>query len=383
MKKPKLAVQPYRHHAKYKFVLDLRAFGKGRKFFKTRSDADAEARRQKTLLEIHSREAIGLSPREMSDFITARKKLSEYSDTINEAVKFRVDYFERIRRSGVTVAQLAEEVLAAKQRDGRAPMYLADLRKRLARFCADFGNRPIATITVEELDNWLRDLPLSPKSRANFRANIGVLFSYAANRRIIDFNPIAHTAKPKLADNPPEIFGVAELRALLEEAQRTATDVLPMIAIGAFAGLREAEIQRLDWSEVDLVRGHIEVTAAKAKSARRRIVPIQSNLAAWLGPYNGMTGRVVPAGARGKIERVRKAAKLAHWPNNGLRHSFASYRLAAIHDAPRVAMELGHTSPQMLFGTYREVVRPEAAERYWKIEPQPTGENVVAFSASA
>src|SRR5215470_2230624 len=108
MKKPKLAVLRYRHHPKYKYVLDLRAFGKGRKFFKTRSEADAEARRQKSLLEIHSREAIGLSPREMSDFITARKKLAEYGDTINEAVKFRVDYFERVRRSGVTVAQLTE-----------------------------------------------------------------------------------------------------------------------------------------------------------------------------------------------------------------------------------------------------------------------------------
>jgi integrase len=146
-------------------------------------------------------------------------------------------------------------------------MCLADLQKRLARFCADSGNRPIAAITIEELDNWLRDLPLSPKSQANFRANIGVLFSYASNRRIIDFDPIAHTAKPKLPYNPPEIFAVDELRGLLEAAQRAETDVLPMIAIGAFAGLREAEIQRLDWSEVDLARGHVEVKAAKAKIA--------------------------------------------------------------------------------------------------------------------
>jgi len=284
MKKPKLAVQPYRHHPKYKFVLDLRPYGKGRKFFKTRTDADAEARRQKSLLEIHSREAIGLSPREMSDFITARTKLAEYGDTINEAVKFRVDYFERVRRSRLTVAQLTDEVLAAKQRDGRAPMYLADLRKRLARFCADFGKHPIAAITVEELDNWLRDLPLSPKSRANFRANIGVLFSYAANRRMIEFNPITHTAKPKLPDNPPEIFAVDDLQALLGNAKHAQKDVVPMLAIGAFAGLREAEIQRLDWSEVDLARGHIEVKAAKAKSARRRIIPILPNLAAWLRP---------------------------------------------------------------------------------------------------
>jgi integrase len=78
---------------------------------------------------------------------------------------------------------------------------------------------------------------------------------------------------------------------------------------------------------------------------------------------------------------VRKEADLARWPKNGLRHSFASYRLAACHDAPRVAAELGHTSPQMLYSTYREVVRPEEAERYWKIEPVAEAKNVVAFAS--
>jgi integrase len=156
-----------------------------------------------------------------------------------------------------------------------------------------------------------------------------------------------------------------------------------MLAIGAFAGLREAEIQRLDWSEIDLARGHIEVKAAKAKSARRRIVPIQPNLTAWLQPYSGMTGPVVPAGARRKLARVRKATKLTRWPNNGLRHSFASYRLAEINNAPHVSVELGHTSPQMLYGTYRELVLPTEAERYWKVEPAEETEKIVAFSASA
>jgi integrase len=56
---------------------------------------------------------------------------------------------------------------------------------------------------------------------------------------------------------------------LLEAAQRTEAGVVPMLAIGAFAGLRDAEIKRLDWHEVDLSRGHIEVKAAKAKSTER------------------------------------------------------------------------------------------------------------------
>ena len=80
---------------------------------------------------------------------------------------------------------------------------------------------------------------------------------------------------------------------------------------------------------------------------------------------------------------MRKAAGLTDWPNNGLRHSFASYRLAAIHDAPRVAAELGHTSPTMLYNTYREVVMPEDTVRYWAIAPAREAENLLAFSAEA
>ena len=287
-----------------------------------------------------------------------------------------------MRRHGITVAQLVNEVLEAKRRDGRSEVYLRDLRYRLNKFVEDFGQRPIAGMTVDELDNWLRGLPYSPQSRTNYRTVIGLLFSYADSRGIVERNPISRTAKPKLIDSPPEIFTVDELRALLESANRVAPDVLPMLTIGAFAGLREAEIQRLDWSEVDLARGHIEVKAAKAKSARRRIIPIQPNLATWLQPYIGMTGPVVPVGARRKLARVRKAAKLTRWPNNGLRHSFASYRLAAIHDGPRVAVELGHTSPQMLYSTYRELVLPTEAERYWAILPTEETANVVPFSAS-
>jgi integrase len=383
MKKPKLEVRPYRHSMKNKFVLDLRAYGKGRKFFATRSAAEDECRRQEALWRKHSREAIGLSPREMSELIQAKQELAKYDEAISDAVKFRVDYLERIRRSGVTVAQLTDEVLKAKSRDGMSEAYLADLKVRLGRFSADFGTRAIAGITVEEIDDWLRNLEGSPKSRANYRTNVGVLFSYATKRRILDFNPVLHTAKPKLSDNPPEIFTVDQLRALLEAARRVEPDVLPMLAIGAFAGVRDAEIKRLDWHEIDLVRGHIEIKGAKAKSARRRIIPIQPNLAAWLRPYAAMQGSVAPEGSREKIDRACEAGKLARWPINGLRHSFASYRLATIHDAPRVASELGHTSPQMLYSTYRELVLPQEAERYWKIEPAAEGGNLVAFSVSA
>jgi integrase len=381
MRKPRIQVKPYPHSKTHKFIVDLRAFGKGRKFFKTRAEADAEAYRQRTLLERHSRALIGLSQREMSEIIAAKQKIAEYGETISDAVKFRVDYLEGVLRCKVTVAQLSQEVLEAKRKDGLSTRYIKMLGFYLKRFAQDFGDKSIAAITVEDLDAWLRALHVAPKTRENYRRNIGVLFSHAVQRRMIESNPIKFTAKPKLVDKPPEIFSVSELTALLNAAAAREPEVLPMLAIGAFAGLRDAEIRRLHWNEIDLARGFVEVTAAKSKTARRRLVPIRPNLAEWLRPYAGMTGSVVPVMARSKLERVRKVAGV-RWPHNALRHSFASYRLAAIHDAPRVASELGHTNPQLLYAHYRELVLPEEAERYWKICPAVDAGKVVAFAGT-
>ena len=210
-----------------------------------------------------------------------------------------------------------------------------------------------------------------------------MLFGVAEQRGYIDRKPVTRTSKPKLIDKAPEIFTSDEIRALLDAALTTAPDVLPMPALGAFAGVRDAELKRMHWQEVDLRRGHIEVRADKAKTAKRRIIKMQPNLAQWLAPYSAKRGSVAPRNARRKLDAVRKAAGLQQWSKNGLRHSFASYRLAATNNAQLVATELGHLSPTMLYATYRELVLPEEAERYWKIAPALDAKNVLAFANEA
>src|SRR6516165_11168749 len=106
MKKPTLKVRPYRNSKNHKFILDLRGYGKGRMFFKTRAEADAECLRQKSLLERHSREAVGLSQRAMSEVIATRDKLAEYGKTLSDAVEFYVDHLERVPRCKITLEQL-------------------------------------------------------------------------------------------------------------------------------------------------------------------------------------------------------------------------------------------------------------------------------------
>ncbi len=51
---------------------------------------------------------------------------------------------------------------------------------------------------------------------------------------------------------------------------------------------------RFGWQNVKLGRGHIENTAANAKTASRRIVPILPNLAAWLKDAAKKSGKIFP-----------------------------------------------------------------------------------------
>src|SRR4030095_16233873 len=78
-------------------------------------------------------------------------------------------------------------------------------------------------------------------------------------------------------------------------------------ALAAFTGIRSAELLRLEWSEINFEKGHIEVKAQKAKTATRRLVPIQPNLAKWLAPYRGRKGKLFQS--RRTVDGAIKFAK--------------------------------------------------------------------------
>jgi integrase len=80
------------------------------------------------------------------------------------------------------------------------------------------------------------------------------------------------------------------------------------------------------------------------------------------------------------LDTARESAGIEQWPNNALRHSFASYHLARFNDAAALALELGHTNSNLVFQHYRQLVKPKQAERYWKIAPITVGKKVVQFA---
>jgi integrase len=86
-----------------------------------------------------------------------------------------------------------------------------------------------------------------------------------------------------------EIFRPDEMTKLLEAAEPA---LIPFLTIGAFAGLRHAELQRLDWADMRLDDGFIEVKVGKAKTASRRLAPILDNLKRWLTPLRKAGGPI-------------------------------------------------------------------------------------------
>ena len=301
-------------------------------------------------------------------------------DAIIEAAKF----YKRHRADQVTrkrVADVISELIAAKEARGKSDRYVGGLRVRLKRFADTFAV-DISAVTTADVQKWLDGLKLAPQTVKNFRTCLYTLFAFAESRGYVfkGGNPVEDTESISVNGGDIQIFTPDEIAALLKAATR---EFLPFLALGAFAGLRSAEIERIEWRDIDLAGGFVHVSSDNAKTRSRRLVPIVPNLAQWLAPYAKQTGKVWK-GTTNDLRDVRavtvKASGVA-WKDNGLRHSFISYRLADIQNAAQVALEAGN-SPNVVFKHYRELVKPSMAKAWFAVAPEMPA-NVMSFAAAA
>ena len=232
------------------------------------------------------------------------------------------------------------------------------------------------------ITDWLDSLNVKAITRNNYLRLVVSALNYAKNHGYVSQNVASKIQKAKERSQPPGILTPEQTARLLETAEG---DMLAYCAIGAFAGLRRAEIERLDWSEIDFESGEsglIRVEADKSKTAQKRFVKILPNLREWLLPIRQLSGLVVGDQFSRRFVATRKAAGIHDWPDNALRHSFASYHLAHFQNAASTALELGHHDSRITFAHYRELVRPKDAGRYWNIRPAKTAEKVVPMLVS-
>jgi integrase len=340
-------------HPRYKYCIGgLRVNGKRKRlFFVTEPEAEKELRNLQIKAKRQGQAGLNMSDSLRAMAVDCARQLKPHGKTILDATSFYLHHLAATKSA--RIEKLIEDYLRSQERSQLSARHLADIRSRLGRFQEAFGERPVRTLNAVDIEDWLYGLSnngngLEPQTLINWRATLHAFFGWLLHQKLVDFNPVAGVAKPKVVRTPPAIWTPDDLRRFLAAAP---AELIPILTIGSFAGLRTAELLRLDWSEINLERALIEVRADKAKSARRRLVKVEPNLAAWLIPHGGKSGKIWPKGWRSYHEATAKLCRELEleWPENGLRHSYASYHLAHFQSAEMLALQMGHTSARILW----------------------------------
>lgn len=235
------------------------------------------------------------------------------------------------------------------------------VRSHIAKFVNLMGHKtPLADITVQHVTDWINGLGLEPRGLNNHRASLVSLLRWAYLREYVtkDLGKLIPGVKLKPSD--PGIYTPQAIRALIGAAEGPAK---VLIALGAYAGLRTAELMRICWEDI---KGG-ELYVRRSKRDKDRWVKIEPVLAALL-PEPGQEGLVYGKGIRTwhrHLEEVMKKAGV-EFVENGLRHSFASHHLVHFGNAPQTAAEMGHETPRITFNYYRQAVTREQAREYWE-----------------
>ena len=354
-----------------------------RKFFRTKEAALQALALIKAKLRKEGEKALLLPDAVRIEATECCALLAPYGIGLKDATGFYIAHHQAIHAS-CTVEAAVAEYLKMQRLKGRSERHIDDLKYRLGVFKHTFGAQKIGTLSVHEVENWLHGLGQAPKSLNNFHKAASALLSFAVKRSYAAANPFKAIDKLRVPPKAPGILSPQDCQKLLHAA---GDRVLPLIAIQAFCGVRNAETLRLNWRDIDMARGFVHVAAEAAKGARRRLVEMSPNLKEWLLPYaNRASGKLWSwkhVEYYRELKSARAKAGIEQWPSNALRHSYASYHLAFHQNAAALALQMGHTSQAMIFSNYREVVTPDEAQRYWMISPRARAGNVVPMEVQA
>ncbi len=338
-----------------------------------------------------------------SEFVEAAAKLN--GRTMGEAVEGYLRTVASVKRKDIKQAVeefLQSEVSRTKAREGqRAQLsahYAYTRAGQLLKFADAFPGAAVCDLSKEHLDAFIGSLGkmrsksrnrrtvTSAKTRNHYRAAVRQFLQWAVRK---DYLPLTHrlfeadTMRPERANTAEvSLYTPREFAALLETANET---LRPIIAIGGLAGLRTAELLRLDWADVWRISGHIEVTAGKAKTRQHRLVKICPALTAWLRPFrNQADGKLWP-----ENENIFQKVFLKFCENvevlrkpNGLRHAFCTYHLA-LHANENLTAQQAGNSPAMIHAHYKGLATKAEAGKWFNVRPSNAAANVVPFPKKA
>ena len=264
-----MRIQKTLNHGNTRWRVTISLHGKRRQRFFTSRD---EARAWLNSIEADSTGFwSNRTPEEQRDIVSA----------FNLASKRGVPIYQCILNSPVKLTPLpipdavGRYAKVIKQRSLR-PSSLKQIQLHLSQLAEKFSNQMCHKVSPSQLEEWFHTRNWKRSTIDGVLAKIGPFFSWCIRENYSENNPCKAVKRPRSDDSPPSIFTPSEAQKLLLTAFKTDPGMIPYLAIGLFAGVRPLEIQRLQ--QQDITDQYIEITAAKAKTRKRRLVSLSNNL---------------------------------------------------------------------------------------------------------
>lgn len=259
---------------------------------------------------------------------------------------------------------------------------LADIKDRLKRFAETYGTRPMPSITTADVESWLSSLRsrrnpgklteaplLGPLARNHYRATLHAFFKHAAApaRSWCERNPVADLEPEKVTGTEPKAYSPEDAAKLMQTALDQKPELVPVLALGLFCGLRVSEAIETDLAKLPRTAGEFRTTGKTGA----RMAPFTKAAAAWLSKQKRRKGNSWLKSPRMLVDDMQELFALAKVRpiDNGARHSFISYRTAELRDVARVADECGN-SVSTIKNHYRQLVTADAAKKFFEIRPE-------------
>lgn len=332
---------------------------------------EADERAQEIFKQLsHGEEILSRVDKEKAAYYVVCEQMLQGKISLMEVVRKYLKEEEKIT-SSARVQECVEKYIASMESRGLSPAHIGPVRSRLTKFMNAMPPN-LHEITVDMAGQYLEKFE-NLTTRSNERVVLNRLFTWCQAQGILPADRphvMSKTDIPKNKWKEPEIITPEHMAKVLWIAKTSYPETVVPLVLGAFAGLRRAEISRLRHSDIDLAQGFITVSAEITKTNQRRIITISDTLMAWLEDFLTPKQDFDDPSYKYKVHRCVDYVG-AKWPTNGLRHSYVSYRVQHDKDPNAVAHECGH-SLEILLRHYKCLCTPDAAAAWFDILPETT-----------
>ncbi len=236
---------------------------------------------------------------------------------------------------------------------------------------------------------------LAISSRDNVRKVVRAVFNYGKDHLdCVKVVPVRSSDFSATVRTEVIVLAVAKIRSLLENALNHDLELLPLLLIETFCGVRPAEAMKLLSSDIDLLRAVLTIRASVSKTKSARTIKLRPGVLAWFEAYHQAGGKMgetlVPCNEKSLRQRLRKIRYLsgyrgaaARWTPGALRDAFCSYHLNHFDKIELLMLEAGHTSFRITRNHYLGLVTAEAAAEFWNLmPPAASADKIVQFATA-